>query len=107
VNTFWTPTGDSGNKETKETALAYASTNIYTFNESELTSSFSNTPKVSDIKNDYSIWGTKKGVGDKKIDVHLRYAIDIKPEKYTTIEVDDNDSELAAYNKKYAAKLTG
>jgi hypothetical protein len=40
---------------------------------------------LSNLKNDYSIWGTKMGLSGKEIPVHLRYAIEQKPTHYTTI----------------------
>ena len=47
--------------------------------------SFSNTPNLLNLKNDYSIWGKKKTVHGSEIPIHMRYAIDIKPTKYTNL----------------------
>jgi len=41
---------------------------------------------LNNVKNDYSIWGARKGVGDAEIPIHFRYAIDRKPEYYKNIE---------------------
>jgi len=35
------------------------------------------------MKNDYSVWGVRKGVSGIDIPVHMRYAIDKKPIIYT------------------------
>ena len=57
----------------------------YFFGDSNLVTSFQNTPNLSNLKNDFSIWGAKKSkVSDKTIPIHLRYAIDKKPTQYTT-----------------------
>lgn len=55
----------------------------YMFNNGELITAFSNTPDLSNLKNDFSIWGEKEGVADT-IAIHLRYAIDEKPTKYVS-----------------------
>ena len=34
------------------------------------------------IKNDYSIWGTRKGINGAEIPIHARYAIHKKPKYY-------------------------
>lgn len=57
----------------------------YFFGGSNLVTSFQNTPNLSNLKNDFSIWGAKKSkASDKTIPIHLRYAIDKKPTQYTT-----------------------
>jgi len=42
------------------------------------------SPKLNNIKNDYSIWGARK-YNDVEVPIHLRYAIDAKPLYYKTI----------------------
>jgi hypothetical protein len=44
-------------------------------------------------------------VSGKELPVHMRYAIDVKPIFYKSIEV--SDGELEGYNKKYGFNLTG
>jgi hypothetical protein len=68
--------------------LAIASSTAYTFSEGELISAFNNNPNLTNVRNDYSIWGERNGISGAKILVHMRYAIDTKPIRYTTIEVD-------------------
>jgi hypothetical protein len=56
----------------------------YIFDNSELFTSKSESPRVADVKNDYVIWGTKKGVnGD--LPIHARYAVDKKPKWYRSL----------------------
>lgn len=87
----YTQVGFAGNMTT--TGLALQSKYSYEFNGETLVQSISNSPKIANIKNDFSIWG-KHPTG---IDFCLRYAIDTKPTSYysqkdnrlyTTSEVD-------------------
>jgi hypothetical protein len=57
---------------------------VWNFNEEELITTFSDSPNISNIRNDYSIWGTLSK-GDNEVPIHLRYAIDHKPVWYTSI----------------------
>ena len=38
------------------------------------------------MRNDFSIWGTRKGVTGKEREVHLRFAIDDKPIEYVSYD---------------------
>ncbi len=133
VSTMWSPvsTDEYGNSAVTE-SLMLASSTAYTFSGSELITAFNNNPNLLNMRNDYSIWGERKGVSGAAIPVHMRYAIDNKPTKYTSIEVDygyyeknangdyvlDEDGEpifhpgrdfevIDAYNQKYGTKLKG
>ncbi len=61
---------------------AETSSVIYSFDNSMLVTSFSNSPDFANIKNDFSIWGVRKGINGAEIPIHLRYAIDTKPWYY-------------------------
>lgn len=110
VNTFWTPKeseNESSNAET-QTALAAQSNYSYMFNEGELITAFNNNPNIQNLKNDYSIWGTRVSVAGAEIPIHLRYVIDTKPTKYVTIAIEkDSDASKAIrkYNEKYKTNL--
>ena len=54
----------------------------YYFNNNNLLTAISNNPQLGNLKNDFSIWGTNAN----EVAIHLRYAIDAKPTKYTTYE---------------------
>ena len=72
--------GDSKEMYSESTALT--SPFSYSFEDANLITSFQNKPKLSNLKNDFSIWGTKKTSGGNEYPVHLRYAIDKKPTYY-------------------------
>ena len=70
----------------------------YDFTNTELITSFSNNPTLSNLKNDFSVWGSKKsGSSSADIPIHYRYAYDRKPTKYISIAVSEED--IAEYNK--------
>lgn len=72
--------------ETYVEAAAYSSPVFWTFGNSFLTTAYSNTPSLNNVRNDFSIWGTRKPVEESDLPVHLRYAVDKKPTYYKTIE---------------------
>lgn len=72
--------------ETYAEAAAYATPITWTFGDSFLITSYSNTPSLSNVKNDFSIWGTKASVTGSELPVHLRYAVDKKPTYYKTFD---------------------
>lgn len=65
---------------------AHSSALSYHFDNNTLISSISNNPDLSNIKNDFSIWGTRSGANGNEIPVHLRYAIDEKPLYYKNFD---------------------
>ena len=98
VSTVWNNLVDVGNEEYAEN-IAYTSPVIYNFVNHEMFTSFANNPNLQNLRNDFSIWGKRKGVGDAQIPIHYRYAIDIKPEQYNPIVVLEED--IKDYNTKY------
>lgn len=54
----------------------------YSFEGSNLTTAYQNAPKIGDIKNDYTVWGKKRLSSGIELPIHMRYAIDIKPQFY-------------------------
>ena len=67
---------------------AYISPTVWDFTGSTLVTSFNNTPNLRELKNDYSLWGTRKSLTGNDLPVHLRYAIDKKPIYYKTLRGD-------------------
>ena len=65
----------------------YMSKYSYNFDYSNLISSIQNSPNLSNIKNDYTIWGKRSSGSGSEIPVHVRYAIDKKPMFYRTITI--------------------
>ena len=78
---------------------AFTSQVIYSFENANLITSFQNKPQFSNLKNDYSIWGTKTTSGNNTYPVHLRYAIDKKPVYYKNY-----DGQI--YSTKYKSLTT-
>ena len=77
----------------------------YTFPNLASVSNFSNNYGLNNVKNDFSIWGERLGIGGVSIPIHLRYAINKKPTYYQSITV--TDAELDEYNKKYGLTVKG
>lgn len=71
----------------------------YSFEDGILVSSFGNTPNFGELKNDFVIWGVRKGASGAEIPVHLRYVIDDKPEFYRT----SDGEKLYTTHSEYAA----
>ena len=69
----------------------------YSFEDVNLIQQFQNTPAINNVRNDYSIWGTRKGITGAEIPIHARYAIHNKPvyyhsydgNTYTTLEMNE------------------
>ena len=54
----------------------------YTFEDLKLFTSFANTPDMKNLKNDFTVWGARKSVTGQDLPIHMRLAIDKKPESY-------------------------
>lgn len=85
VNTSWNNLVNNGEEQWADSS-AYTSSTVYSLYNSKLVSSFSNSPALNNVKNDFSIWGTKKGATGIDLPIHMRYAIDKKPTYYTTVD---------------------
>lgn len=99
INTSWNNIrSDSENKQVYIESAAYTSEVTYSFENSSLITSFQNSPDFDNLRNDYSIWGTKTTVSGNETPVHLRYALDKKPIRYINYEGDiystNEDNEL-------------
>lgn len=99
INTSWNNIrSDSENKQVYVESAAYTSEVTYSFENSSLITSFQNSPDFDNLRNDYSIWGTKTTVSGNETPVHLRYALDKKPIRYVNYEGDiystNEDNEL-------------
>lgn len=77
------------NKITKDNYLADYSKgkSIYTFDDSTLITSYSNTPQYSMIKNDFVVWGIHKDVEGRTYPLRYHLAIDRKPKIGNTYKV--------------------
>ena len=61
---------------------AFSSAVTYRFENNNLITSFSNTPNLANMRNDYSVWGQRESITGEKLPIHYRYAIDEKPKYY-------------------------
>ena len=85
VSTSWNNMVNNGEEEWVENS-AYTSSYLFSFEDGTLITSYQNTPNLANLKNDFSIWGSRTGVSGAQIPVHLRYAIDNKPTYYTSLD---------------------
>ena len=106
INTSWAPKVMWGQDNEDYIVEAYsdASAATYSFLGNELLTAFNNTPNLANLKNDYSVWG-ERSVAGGTIPIHIRYAIDKKPQSYTTVNV--YDYELIDYNNKFKTQAVG
>lgn len=102
LNSDWSPIEEENGELVNP--LAITSPITFTFDGSSLFTAFNNNVNLLNVKNDYSVWGKRKS-NSIEIPIHMRYALDIRPKRYTTISV--QDSELEEYNKKYNLSLKG
>lgn len=99
INTSWNNIrSDSEDKQIYVESAAYTSEVTYSFENSSLITSFQNSPDFDNLRNDYSIWGTKTTISGNETPIHLRYALDKKPIRYINYEGDiystNEDNEL-------------
>lgn len=85
VNTKWNENGNLQDESEYQESLSRSSSDVYIFDRGALISSFNNTPNLTNMKNDYAIWGERTSLAGGKVDIHLRYAIDTKPVSYKTL----------------------
>ena len=101
VNSSWSPSvqneGDQVYVESYMATTPYS----YKFSDSSLFTSFNNTPNLANLKNDFTVWGKNKN----DLAIHMRYAIDVKPNYYRSITV--SKEEVEAHNNKYNLNVQG
>ena len=98
---------------------------VYTFEGTRLVSTFSNTPRYSNIKNDFLVWGVRKTSEGVEIPIRYHLAIDKKPtlksidgiscfgKHFATLYTDDNNiirakkdnAATAIYTKDWREEL--
>lgn len=81
LKTMWGP-----NADTEKIIASAENSYAYVFSGNNLIESISNNPKIENIKNDFSIWGSRKSVSGEALPIHMRYAIDLKPVLYVNYE---------------------
>lgn len=58
---------------------------IFNFTNGHLISSFSNSPNLLNLRNDFVVWGKSSTTSGQEIPIHMRYVIDDKPTQYKPI----------------------
>lgn len=78
---------------------------VYNFEGNRLITAIQNAPKLNNIRNDFSIWGKRRGINGKEIPIHARYAIDTKPKEYLAFDgiLYYTEEALASPSPKMAA----
>ncbi len=54
----------------------------FNFEGNRLMTAIANTPVLTNVKNDYSVWGHRKTLSGTDVPIHARYAIERKPKRY-------------------------
>ena len=54
----------------------------FNFEGNRLISAVQNTPVLSNLRNDFVVWGKRKTLTGNEVPIHGRYAIDKKPKEY-------------------------
>jgi hypothetical protein len=78
----WSPVGSD---EEQDEIVDFDNNITYTFSDSALITAFNNNPDLTNLKNDYSVWGARQSLSGASIPVHMRYAIDKKPVYYKNL----------------------
>ena len=85
VNSTWNPI-EVTEEEIYVNAAALSSPTIYSFEDNQMLTAISKQPTLTNLKNDFSIQGTRKGVTGADILIHMRYAIADKPLFYVNMD---------------------
>lgn len=80
LNTTYTTTITTDGTNLYEADLT-SGKSIYSFDDTKLITDISNSPKYSNVKNDFVVWGVRKNSLGVEIPIRYHLAIDKKPEK--------------------------
>ena len=84
VNTSWSQFVNNGDEKYVNYSLDNSDV-AFSFEGNHLISQISKTPNLTNLKNDFVVWGKRKSSNGVEIPIHARYAIDKKPTSYTTL----------------------
>lgn len=85
VNTNWNSLVKDNDGQYYATAAMNSSSNTFNFTNSILITAFQNNPNLLNLRNDFTVWGKRKSLSGAELDIHMRYAIDKKPEQYVSL----------------------
>lgn len=83
INTPFNSLSNS-NQEYADAAIN-TSSSVFNLLDGKLVTSFQNTPNLLNLRNDFTVWGKKKTASGSELDIHMRYAIDVKPHQYKSL----------------------
>ena len=101
VNTSWSQI--TNNQD--ETYVDYSNNQSkfsFNFEGNRLISAIQNSPVLNNLRNDFIVWGKRKGVSGADIPIHARFAIDKKPVYYKAL-----NNKIYTTDKKYAIQHSG
>lgn len=105
VQTSWNNIMNNTTSDVYVENAANTSSVTYYFENANIVTSFSNSPDLANLRNDFSVWGQRESVSGAEIPVHLRYAIDKKPMYYKNYEGEVFFTEL--YYEKLLEEIKG
>ena len=81
----------------------------FNFEGNRLITAVQNSPVLSNLKNDFVVWGERTSISGGKIPIHARYAIDKKPTEYMTLrnELYYTEAAIANPSEQYKNEITG
>lgn len=92
VNTAWSQFID--NEDEKYVNYALDNSDVaFSLEGNRLISQISKTPNLTNLRNDFIVWGKRTSPNGAEIPIHARYAIDKKPTKYTTLGGEEYTSD--------------
>ena len=86
VNTSWSQLTNNGDESFVDYANSDRKRFSFNFEGNRLISAIQNAPVLSNLRNDFVVWGKRKGVTGAEIPIHARYAIDKKPVFYKALD---------------------
>ena len=102
INTSWS-TLTSIEGEIHAEASAGTSSAVYSFEDNNLITAFQNTPVLTNLRNDFSVWGTRTSATGAEIPIHARFAIDTKPTFYKSLS--NGNIYVSARNEMYPSAI--
>lgn len=87
VNTAWTTlTTNDDESYVDYSASALDAKFAFNFEGNHLITAIQNAPVLTNLRNDFVVWGKRKSLSGAEIPIHARYAIDKKPVYYKSLD---------------------
>ena len=85
VNTSWSQLTETDDESYVDYVNSDRKKFSFNFEGNRLVSAVQNSPALTNLRNDFSVWGKRKSLSGAEIPIHARYAIDKKPVFYKTL----------------------